>query len=64
MGMMDKAKQMANKAAGSEKTQEYIDKARDKAGDTVNQQADRAKDEAKRAGELPDQDRPANNSGS
>lgn len=61
MGMMDKAKQQAEKAAGSDKTQEYIDKAGDKAGDTVDKQADRAKEEARKAGGSPKQDQPPNN---
>jgi len=62
MGIMDKAKQMADKVTHSGKAEEYIDKARDKAGDMtghkyddqINKGSDMAKGAMKK-GNQPDQ---------
>jgi len=40
MGIMDKAKEMADKVTHSGKTDEYIDKARQKAGDMTGHKHD------------------------
>jgi len=61
MGITDKAKQLRDKVAQSDKAEEYIDKARDKAdqatrgrfGDTLDKGADMAKGAA---GKRPDEE--------